>query len=279
MTKLGLYEKALCFNLEWEQKLELAKSSGFDFVEINIDGTEQRLPRLYEKFKTEVAAIRHGFDATGVPVCTMALTAHRHFPLGSESGEVRGKGIDCIVRAADFAAQTGIRAVHIAGYDELGGKCSAQTEKNFYAAVESILPVAAQAGIIFAVETMDTPFMGTVENIMRLVRYFDSPYLQCYADIGNLTAFGHSPSIELPKAGKHLVGLHLKDAKEKVFRDVPFGEGIVDFDAAFEALRKMKYAGFMAAEMWCYDKEEFHAYLPKAAEFLRNKLNYREKRG
>lgn len=43
---LGLYEKAMPEYLSWKEKLEAAKKAGFDFVEISIDETEERLSRL-----------------------------------------------------------------------------------------------------------------------------------------------------------------------------------------------------------------------------------------
>ena len=43
---LGLYEKAMPMELSWEEKLEAAKEAGYDFVEISIDETDEKLKRL-----------------------------------------------------------------------------------------------------------------------------------------------------------------------------------------------------------------------------------------
>ena len=43
---LGLYEKSMPSQLGWKEKLEAAKGAGFDFVEISIDETEEKLGRL-----------------------------------------------------------------------------------------------------------------------------------------------------------------------------------------------------------------------------------------
>ncbi len=37
---LGIYEKALAKDLSWPERLVLAKSCGFDFVEMSVDETE-----------------------------------------------------------------------------------------------------------------------------------------------------------------------------------------------------------------------------------------------
>ena len=43
---IGLYEKAMPGELSWEEKLETAKGAGYDFIEISIDETDEKLARL-----------------------------------------------------------------------------------------------------------------------------------------------------------------------------------------------------------------------------------------
>ena len=50
----GIYEKALDKNISWKERLLDAKELGFDFVEISIDETDERLARLdWNKEKRE----------------------------------------------------------------------------------------------------------------------------------------------------------------------------------------------------------------------------------
>lgn len=43
---LGLYEKPMPAELTWEEKLKAAKAAGYDYVEISIDATEDKIRRL-----------------------------------------------------------------------------------------------------------------------------------------------------------------------------------------------------------------------------------------
>ena len=43
---IGLYEKAIPKSVDWEGKLRVAKNCGYDFLEISIDETEEKLSRL-----------------------------------------------------------------------------------------------------------------------------------------------------------------------------------------------------------------------------------------
>lgn len=45
--KLGIYEKAINSKFDWIDKFNIAKEAGFDFIEISIDESDQRLERLY----------------------------------------------------------------------------------------------------------------------------------------------------------------------------------------------------------------------------------------
>ena len=44
--KMGLYEKALPSYLSWEEKLSEARQLGYDFIEISIDETDEKMSRL-----------------------------------------------------------------------------------------------------------------------------------------------------------------------------------------------------------------------------------------
>ncbi|HBG32340.1 MAG TPA: L-ribulose-5-phosphate 4-epimerase, partial [Acholeplasmataceae bacterium] len=44
--QLGLYEKSMPNNLSFQQKLKVTKECGFDFIELSIDETDEKLARL-----------------------------------------------------------------------------------------------------------------------------------------------------------------------------------------------------------------------------------------
>ena len=99
--RLGLYEKAMPDELSLEEKLLLAKKIGFDYVEISIDETEEKISRLDfdKKRKNEL----HQFmTEQGIFFETMCLSAHRKYPLGSADRKVRKKSLDIMRKAIVF---------------------------------------------------------------------------------------------------------------------------------------------------------------------------------
>ncbi|EEW8435043.1 TIM barrel protein [Escherichia coli] len=114
---LGIYEKALPAGECWLERLQLAKTLGFDFVEMSVDETDDRLSRL-DWSREQRLALVNAIVETGVRVPSMCLSAHRRFPLGSEDDAVRAQGLEIMRKAIQFAQDVGIRVIQLAGNAE-----------------------------------------------------------------------------------------------------------------------------------------------------------------
>ncbi|SQD10826.1 putative L-xylulose 5-phosphate 3-epimerase [Citrobacter freundii] len=64
---LGIYEKALPKGTSWVEKLAVAKSCGFDFVEMSVDESDERLARL-DWTQAERMEIIQAIQQTGVRI-------------------------------------------------------------------------------------------------------------------------------------------------------------------------------------------------------------------
>jgi L-ribulose-5-phosphate 3-epimerase len=265
---LGLYEKALPGDMSWDERLRTAKKAGYDFLEISIDESDEKLARVRwtpEQCDELVAAMRR----QRLPILTMCLSGNRRFPIGSEDEDVRQTGIQLIRDAVDFALEIGIRIVQLAGYDEFYGTPSARTRALFGAALSEVTDYAASRGVALAIETMDTDLMDSIPKVMRYIRRLDSPYLNVYPDVGNLTSMGRNAERDFRKGRGHIVAIHLKDTVPGKTRDIPYGHGTVDFIRFFKLLRQMRYRGLLVAEMWATDDRAASIeYVEQAREFL-----------
>ncbi|MNI89826.1 L-ribulose-5-phosphate 3-epimerase UlaE [compost metagenome] len=56
--------------------------------------------------------------------------------------------------------------------------------------------------------------------------------------------------MELMAGSGHIVAVHVKDTQPGVFKDVPFGAGVVDFERCFSTLLNSGYCGPYLIEMW-----------------------------
>lgn len=265
---LGLYEKALPEYMSWDERLKIAKQTGYDFMEISIDETDERMGRVRcspGEIDELVGAIRR----QQMPILTMCLSGNRRYPIGSESAQTRKLGIDLIKGAVDFSVHIGIRIVQLAGYDEYYSEQNQRTRVLFEQALREVVDYAAGRGVALAFETMETDLMDSIEKAMKYVKEIDSPYLQVYPDVGNLTAMGQEIREDFESGQGHIMAIHLKDTMPGVVREIPYGEGTVDFVSFFKLMREMEFSGLFVAEMWATkDDEASIEYIKTARDFL-----------
>ncbi|WP_139379740.1 TIM barrel protein, partial [Zoogloea sp. LCSB751] len=74
--------------LEWQDKILSAKELGFDFIEISIDESDEKLQRL-DWSDSEIYQLRHLCEQHSLPLHSMCLSAHRRFPFGSQDPAIR----------------------------------------------------------------------------------------------------------------------------------------------------------------------------------------------
>ncbi len=250
--QLGLYEKAMPSELSWREKMEWARRTGFDYIEISIDETEERLARL-EWNAEERAQFNALMLQTGVPVRSMCLSGHRKYPLGSHDPAVAARGMDIMAKAVRLAEDLGIRTIQLAGYDVYYEEGDDETRSRFEENLKKAALMAAEGGVVLGFETMETEFMNTVEKAMHYVSRVNSPYLQVYPDIGNITnaakRYGRNVLDDLRTGEGHLIAMHLKETVPGVFREVPFGTGHVDFESAIQAALALGVRRYVA-EFW-----------------------------
>ena len=225
---IGLYEKAIPVGFDFPEMFSITKECGFDRFEISIDETDWRQERLEwsgEK-QREFGVLSR---AMGTPVLTMCLSGHRKFPLGSHDENIRLKSMDIMEKAIRFCVNANVSIIQLAGYDVYYEKGDEDTRKWFLENLHKASDYAARWGIVLAFETMETPFMDTVEKAMRVVNEIGSPWLGVYPDIGNLknaaVLYHHDVVDDLLLGKGHIFAVHLKETKPGVYRDMHFGIG------------------------------------------------------
>jgi predicted hexulose-6-phosphate isomerase len=246
---VGLYEKALPESWSWDRRLALAAAAGYDFVEISIDESDERLARLTWPAAAK-ADLRRSIAAAGVPILTMCLSGHRKYPLGSGSPQVRARADAIMRQAIEFSADVGVRIVQVAGYDVFYEESDAASAARFLDGLHRAVEWASQAGVMLALENVDVPLTESLARCMAIVHQVNSLWFQIYPDMANVAAAGYDPVAELPLCNGHLVAIHVKDSLPKTIRRVPFGAGIVPFEQVFRTLAAMHYGGPLIVEMW-----------------------------
>ena len=270
--RLGLYEKSMPSTLTWVQKLTIAKNSGFDYLEISIDESDAKLARLDQP----TDEIKEAIQKTGVLISSMCLSGHRKYPLGSHDKEIQKKSLEIMKKAIDFAADLGIRIIQLAGYDVYYEDGDLYTNHDFETNLKKCVEMAAEKGIVLGFETMETPFMDTVEKAMRYVNLVSSPYLGVYPDIGNLKnaslLYGVDVDEDLMCGKGHIFASHLKETVPGKYREIPFGTGHTEFVKNIKTLKRLGVRMFVG-EFWYVNNEDWEDVVKNAGVFLKDKLD------
>ena len=275
---LGLYEKAMPGSLTWKEKLLAAKSAGYDFVEISIDETDEKLSRLEMTSQERLELVRLMAE-TGIPI--MCLSGHRKYPLGSSDPQVCGRGMEIMQKAIQLADDLGVRIIQLAGYDVYYEESSLETKKRFLTNLKKAVNMAERTGVLLGFETMENEFMNTVEKAMKYVTLVGSSYLNVYPDIGNITNAAHTYKTDVLEdlyIGKgHLVAMHLKETVPGRFREIPYGTGHVDFENAVHTAWELGIRKYVT-EFWYTGSDTWAEDLKSASKMFRKILDDEERR-
>lgn len=274
---LGIYEKALPKHLSWPERLALAKACGFDFVEMSIDESDERLARLSWSKEQRLSLVSAMLE-TGISIPSMCLSGHRRFPFGSHDEATRQQAYLIMEQAIQLAKDVGIRTIQLAGYDVYYEQQDEGTLARFTEGMQWAVERAAAAQVMLAVEIMDTEFMSSISKWKSWDSLLASPWFTVYPDVGNLSAWGNDVAQELQLGIDRIAAIHLKDTfpvtetSPGQFRDVPFGEGCVDFVALFRTLNQLNYRGAFLIEMWTEKADEPVAEIVQARRWIEQQM-------
>ncbi len=273
--ELGLYEKAMPSSLSWHEKLTAAKAAGYDYLEMSIDASEEKIQRIYMSKQERFALIGDMYQ-TEMPIRTMCVSALTKFSLGNPDGEMVKRGMEIAEKSIELAADLGIRVVMIPGYDVYYEPSDEKTKSGYLENLKKVAEIAEKTGVILGLETMENEFMNTVEKAMKYVVLCGSNYLKIYPDIGNLTNAAKQYKMDVLEdlqLGKgNITSMHLKETLPGRYREVPYGTGHVDFEAAIRKAWQMGIRRYVT-EFWYLGEENWNEELKKAYDKMANILN------
>lgn len=272
----GIYEKAMPNVFDWETKIQVAKLAGYQFIEISIDESDERISRLDwpKEKRDELKSLLEVYD---MKIISMCLSGHRRFPFGSANPETVILAKEIMKKAIDLAIDLGISNIQLAGYDVYYEDSTNETVERFISGLKYATELAEKNNIMLSIEIMDTPFIGTITKGLRFVNEVNSKNLQLYPDLGNLSQWASDPENELEIGIDHIVAIHLKDTRPNEFKCVPFGSGTVRFEDLFKKLKRLNYSKPFLIEMWAdndktYTKEESIKEIEEAKTWLQNRM-------
>ncbi len=277
---LGLYEKAMPNNLSWKERLELAKQVGYDFVEMSIDATEEKIERINmtKQERIDFVNLMHETDVSIGSFCVSALTK---YSIGNDDETLCNRGMEIAEKSIELAADLGARIVMIPGYDVYYGESTPQTQARFIDNLRKIAHIAAKNGVMVGLETMENSFMNTVWKAMYYVNQIDSMFLGVYPDSGNIknaaVTQGSDEIGDLSSGKGHICALHLKETVPGKFREIEYGTGHVNFEKNIEAVWNIGVRRFVT-EFWYTGNDDWKNDVKNAFDMATKLLSQQEMR-
>ena len=231
--RIGVYEKAIPEEYSLKEMLSFAGEAGYDYFEISIDRTPQRIERLYSD--AYLLEAQQAIEETGVPIGAVCLSALGTFTLGSPDPGVEEKALDIFRHALEFARKLHIPIIQIPACDM--GKFDPrdeETDRRFFSNLHRITAWAAAEGVLIGLENMENDYMDSVEKCMRAVKAVASPYFQLYSDAGNITSAMRLTGGDILQDMKtglgHYIAFHLKETQPGRYGGLFYGQGHADFE-------------------------------------------------
>lgn len=273
--EIGLYEKAMRNTLTWKEKLQCAKECGYDYLEISIDATEEKINRIYMDTEEKREIMEAIFD-TGIPIGSMSVSALTKYALGDPDQAARDRGMEIAEKSIQLSSALGVRTVMIPGYDIYYGESTIETKRYFLENIRKIAEIAEREGILVGFETMENNFMNTTGKAVQYVNMVDSAYLKIYPDAGNITnaavANRHDVCEDLSLGKGKLIALHLKETKPDVYREVPFLTGHVEFERIINTAWKLGVRRYVT-ELWDVGQPQWKEDICFANRSMKRLLN------
>ena len=174
---LGLYEKSMPNTLDLREKLRQAKDAGFDFMEISIDETDEKLSRL-EMSKEERKDLVDAMYQVGLPIKTIASAATANILWAARIERSGPEAWEIMERPLSLPVIWGCGSSSWRDMTSITKRAARIPRPCFLENLKNPAEMAAAAGVTLAFETMETEFMNTVEKAMKYVKLVDSPLFE-----------------------------------------------------------------------------------------------------
>lgn len=238
---------------------------------MSVDEIDDRLSRFNWSREQRLALV-NAIVEIGVRVSFMCFFVYRRFSLGSEDDAVRAQGLEIMRKVIQFVQDVGIRVIQLAGYDVYYQEVNNETRRRFRDGLKESVEMVSRAQVTLAMEIMDYSLMSFISKALGYAYYFNNSWFQFYSDIGNLSAWDNDVQMELQVGIGYIVAVYVKDIKFGVFKNVSFGEGVVDFERCFETFKQSGYCGSYLIEMWSETAEDSAVEVAKARDWVKARM-------
>lgn len=242
---------------EWDLDRKLAVAAEAGFAGFEIDLTDSG-PVNLASTAGELTALRKKVEAAGLQISGLATGLYWGANAASADEANRTRAAAVLRAQIRCAARLGVDAILVVpgsvGVDFIPGAEVVPYEmahRRAHDFVLAALPEAKRAGVSLCIENVWNKFLVSPLEMRAFIDDLHSDAAASYFDVGNALLTGY-PEHWIETLGSRIRRVHFKDFRRNVgtidgFCDLLSGD--VNWPAVMQALRKIRYEGWVAAEM------------------------------
>lgn len=143
--------------------------------------------------------------------------------------------------------------------------------KGYVETTKACLERAKAHALKFTIEHHTHTLVPEAASFLRLWDQIADPALGYNLDAGWTLLQREYPPVAIHKVKNHLMNMHMRDIDGQMRRFVHIGQGVMDFEAIFEALRQIGFDGYVSLEQDKHPgdmKETCRRYLRLMREYI-----------
>jgi fructoselysine 3-epimerase len=160
-----------------------------------------------------------------------------------------------ILRSLEFARDIGSRNISITSGRMLGGGQPALAAKQFAESIRPILDRADKLGVDLGIELEPGLFLEYVQELREWIEILNHPRFGANLDVGHCQVIGENIPESVRRLRGRIWNLHIEDIPgRKHYHMIP-GEGTMDWQGLFGALREVGYERFATVELYTHTQQ------------------------
>jgi myo-inositol catabolism protein IolH len=216
--------------------------------------------------KAKVTEFRKALKDTGIELASILPL----YKWSSPDEDEREAAVRYWKRAIQLAVDVGCSTMN----SEFNGRpeAAAQSEAQFWRSMEELLPVFEKEGLALNLEAHPDDFVERNEPAVDLVRAIDKPWVRYVFCAPHTFHLGGEIGAMIEYAAPVLAQVHIADCLDhrassglryivnppgspvRVHQHLDIGQGEVDFDACFRALKRAKFDGILTSCVFAWEE-------------------------
>jgi L-ribulose-5-phosphate 3-epimerase len=120
---------------------------------------------------------------------------------------------------------------------------------HFYRALDTLAPLARQAGTKLLIENMPFAFLPDAESLMNVVDGYGDDSIRVIYDVANAHFIGEPPAEGLRRVRERLSLVHFSDTTRQSYKHDPLGQGDVPLAGLASDMKEVGYTGLPMLEV------------------------------